>query len=187
MYCIAGKNQCSVSALSYLLNRDDIDDDLLVVCINEDDFGQDGWQPSLKQFATINNIKILELNELYDCENLFFFSLEFDKIIKTELFKSDNLFNFHFSLLPKYRGCHTNYLQIKNGEVQSGVTLHCIDSGIDTGDIIVKKNFNISRNDTAKDNYITLMNTAINLFKESFILTSLIPKAFDQLIFLVLE
>ena len=96
---------------------------------------------------------------------MLFFSVEFDKIIKTENFKSKKLFNLHFSLLPKYRGCHTNFVQLYNGEKYSGVTLHEIDNSIDGGPIISQMKFKIRRNHTAQENYIRLMNTAGKLFK----------------------
>ena len=38
---------------------------------------------------------------------------------------------------------YTSYWPIKNGEKKSGVTLHKIDSGIDTGDIISQLSFDI--------------------------------------------
>ena len=41
-------------------------------------------------------------------------------------------------MLPKYRGCKTNFYQIFYGEKKSGVTLHLIDDGIDSGKIIDK-------------------------------------------------
>ena len=168
MYCIAGKNQCSIDALSYLISRNDIDKDNLSVCINADDKGNDNWQPSLMKYANDNKISIMSLNDLYKIKNLYFFSLEFDKIIKTKNFLSTNLFNFHFSLLPKYRGCHTNYLQIKNGETISGVTCHEIDDGIDTGRIIDQLIYKIDINDTSKDNYFKLMSSASKLFINLF-------------------
>ena len=168
MYCIAGKNQCSIDALSYLISRNDIDKDNLSVCINSDDKGNDNWQPSLMKYANDNMISIMSLNDLYKIKNLYFFSLEFDKIIKTKNFLSTNLFNFHFSLLPKYRGCHTNYLQIKNGETISGVTCHEIDDGIDTGRIIDQLIYKIDINDTSKDNYFKLMSSASKLFINLF-------------------
>jgi len=168
MYCIAGKNQCSINALEYLLKREDIDNENIIVCVNEDDDGNDNWQPSLKKLSNYNYIKIFPLEDLYKIDNLYFFSLEFDKIIKTANFQTDKLFNFHFSLLPKYRGCHTNYLQIRNGEVNTGVSCHLIDDGIDSGDIIEKSMFEININDTAKDNYIKLMECASELFIKLF-------------------
>ena len=75
--------------------------------------------------------------------------------------------NFHFSLLPKYRGCHTNFYQILNGEKYSGVSLHKIDKGIDTGDIIDQVKFKVRLNDTAYDNYKLLMKYSHILFKKN--------------------
>ena len=69
--------------------------------------------------------------------------------------------------MPKYRGCHTNFLQVFNGEKYSGVTLHKINKGIDTGNIIDQKKFKIKLNDTGYDNYIKLMNCSVQLFKEN--------------------
>ena len=134
---------------------------------NFNDKGKDDWQPSLKKFAKKSNIKITKLKKLYPIKNLFFFSLEYDEIINIKKFQSKNLFNLHFSLLPKYRGCHTNFLQIYNSEKISGVTLHKIDVGIDTGDIIDQIKFKIKINDTAYDNYKKLMKLSIRLFKKN--------------------
>lgn len=164
--CIAGKNECAVNALKYLLLRKFKKNNILVLP-NNNDKGTDSWQPSLKKFAKKNNIKIIKIKNLYSLKRLIFFSLEYDKIINIKNFKSKNLFNFHFSLLPKYRGCHTNFLQILKGEKFSGVTLHKIDNGIDTGPIIDQIKFKIKINDTAYDNYKKLMNYSIKLFKKN--------------------
>jgi methionyl-tRNA formyltransferase len=52
--------------------------------------------------------------------------------------------------LPKYKGLNTgNYILI-NGESESGVTVHFMDEGIDTGDIILQKSYKLSVFDTAK-------------------------------------
>ena len=164
--CIAGKNECAVNALKHLLLRKFKKSNILVLP-NNNDKGVDSWQPSLIKFAKKNNIKIIKIKNLYSLKRLFFFSLEYDKIINIKKFKSHNLFNLHFSLLPKYRGCHTNFLQIYKGEKFSGVTLHKIDSGIDTGDIIDKIKFRIKINDTALDNYRKLMKFSTKLFKRN--------------------
>src|SRR5690606_13123102 len=82
--------------------------------------------------------------DLYNIENLLFLSLEYDRIIRPEIFKSSKLYNLHFSLLPAYKGVFTSILPILNGERQTGVTLHKIDNGIDTGDIIFQKNIDIT-------------------------------------------
>ena len=164
--CIAGKNECAVNAVKFLLYKK-IEKSKILVLPNFNDRGKDDWQPSLKKFAKKNNIKITKLKKLYLIKNLFFFSLEYDEIINIKKFQSKNLFNLHFSLLPKYRGCHTNFLQIYNSEKISGVTLHKIDAGIDSGDIIDQVKFKIKINDTAYDNYKKLIKLSIILFKKN--------------------
>lgn len=112
-------------------------------------------------------IPITNLKNLYQKKNLYLFSLEYEEILKVNEFVSKNLFNFHFSLLPKYRGCHTNYYQILNGEKKTGVTLHRIEKGIDTGKIIDSLSFNIRINTTAYENYLNLLDKSVILFKKN--------------------
>ena len=164
--CIAGKNECSINAIK-TLTKYKISKKNICVLPNASDNGRNNWQPSLRKFARINKFKIVNINELYKIPNLVFFSLEYEKIINVDKFKSKELFNYHFSLLPKYRGCHTNFLQIYYGEKYSGVTLHKINKCIDTGEIIDKKKFKIRLNDTAYDNYLKLMNCSVQLFKKN--------------------
>jgi len=46
--------------------------------------------------------------------------------------------NIHASLLPAYRGAAPIHRAVLNGESQSGVTIMYIDSGMDSGDIILQ-------------------------------------------------
>jgi len=166
--CIAGKNECAINAIKTLAKFKIKKKDICVLP-NKSDKGKDTWQPSLKKFASKNRFKIVNLKNLYKIKNLIFFSLEYEKIINVNKFKSNKLFNLHFSLLPKYRGCHTNFYQIYNGEKYSGVTLHKINNGIDQGDIIDRKKFRIKLNDTAYDNYIKLMQCSVFIFKKNIL------------------
>ena len=43
--------------------------------------------------------------------------------------------NVHPSLLPSYRGPYPLFWQFRAGEVSTGVTVHWMDAGLDTGDI----------------------------------------------------
>ena len=164
--CIAGKNQCAIDALTYLIKN--FKNLKILALPNRKDSGKDGWQKSFKKFAIKNKIKITSLKELYKINNLYLFSLEYEDILNTKKFRSNKLFNFHFSLLPKYRGCHTNFYQIFYGEKISGVTLHIINNGIDTGNIIDKIKFRIPINRTAFENYKVLLNKSVLLFKKNF-------------------
>ncbi len=164
--CIAGKNQCAIDALSYVINN--FKSTNILALPNKTDNGKDNWQKSFKKFSKYKKIKITTLKDLYRINDLYFFSLEYENIIDVTKFNSNKLFNLHFSLLPKYRGCHTNFLQIYKGEKKTGVTLHQIDSGIDTGDIIDSISFPINTNCTAYDNYLRLLKQSVVLFKKNF-------------------
>jgi methionyl-tRNA formyltransferase len=59
--------------------------------------------------------------------------------------------NVHPSLLPKYRGPNPYMQTILHGEPYSGVTLHLVDNGYDTGAILSQKKVEIRPNDTSKE------------------------------------
>lgn len=60
----------------------------------------------------------------------------------------DGFINIHPSLLPNYRGKNPYASVIINNEKLTGVTLHFMDEGFDTGDIIAQKEFSISPKET---------------------------------------
>lgn len=51
--------------------------------------------------------------------------------------------NVHLGLLPEYRGVNGVRWALLNGEQTTGVTIHFMDAGIDTGDIIARVSFPI--------------------------------------------
>lgn len=59
----------------------------------------------------------------------------------------------HASLLPRYAGGAPLVWAILNGEKKSGVTLFKLESGVDDGDIISQKEFEILNTDTIKSVY----------------------------------
>lgn len=60
--------------------------------------------------------------------------------------------NIHASLLPKYRGASPIQHVIIEGEEKTGVTIMQMDAGLDTGDMLYKKEIAID----AEDNFETL-------------------------------
>lgn len=60
--------------------------------------------------------------------------------------------NIHASLLPKYRGTSPIQHVILGGEEKTGITIMQMDAGVDTGDMLYKKEIAISE----EDNYETL-------------------------------
>ena len=61
--------------------------------------------------------------------------------------------NTHGGILPEYKGSYCNNNAIINGEEEYGVTLHYIDKGVDSGDIVAIKKVSINETDTGFDLY----------------------------------
>jgi methionyl-tRNA formyltransferase len=57
--------------------------------------------------------------------------------------------NLHASLLPNYRGAAPINWAIVNGESRTGLTTMRIDAGMDTGDILLQRAFEIDAKETA--------------------------------------
>ncbi len=56
--------------------------------------------------------------------------------------------NIHPSLLPKYRGPCPEFWAVRNGEIETGVTIHYLDDAFDTGDILMQEKMPIAHEDT---------------------------------------
>ena len=136
------------------------------------------WQPSLFRHASELGVKIVELSELYDQERLIFLSLEFDKIIAPSKFISNQLFNIHFSMLPAYKGVYTACWPILNGEKFSGVTLHKIEQGIDTGNIISQAQIELTDAMTSRDLYVRCLTESKKLLEQN--LASILDQSYEE-------
>lgn len=160
--CLAGKNNIAINVLESLLQKIEIEK--IYVIPNESDDKVDKWQRSFYKYSLEKKIKIIDLDIAYNIENLIFLSLEYDKIVKVEKFReSAKLYNVHFSKLPKYKGMYTSVHPILNNEKESGVTLHKMDNGIDTGEIIDQSCFEIEENDTARSLYFKYIDKGTKL------------------------
>jgi methionyl-tRNA formyltransferase len=71
--------------------------------------------------------------------------------------------NFHASLLPAYRGKHPVFWALRNGERWSGLTIHVMDSGLDTGDILYQAKVRTRKGDTVTSLYDRIMERGIGL------------------------
>jgi methionyl-tRNA formyltransferase len=56
--------------------------------------------------------------------------------------------NIHASILPKYRGAAPIQAAIREGDVETGITIMFMDEGLDTGDILLIERTPILREDT---------------------------------------
>jgi methionyl-tRNA formyltransferase len=160
--CIAGKNSIAIAGLSYVIDKYSQTHKIFALG-DKNDCEKDSWQPSYIKYAKENYIDVVELDKLYEIDNLCFISLEYFKLIDPLKFKSAKLFNIHFSLLPAYQGMYTSAHPILNNEKITGCTIHEIDAGIDTGPTISQIKFNIDIDNTCKDVYANYLKNGIEL------------------------
>lgn len=95
--------------------------------------------------GTKSNLK----KEILDAKPDLLIVASFHKLIDSEIinFSKYGSINVHTSALPKYRGYHPLNWAIIKGENTIGVTVHYIDSGADSGDILAQKIIPISNKD----------------------------------------
>lgn len=162
---IAGKNDIAVGMLDYILDTYAGQVRVVVIC-NKTETGQDSWQKSLRLEAQRRDVPEYQLEDIYTIADSVFLSLEYDRLIKPEKFSTKELYNVHFSLLPQYRGMYTSAIPILDGQEYSGVTLHRIDQGIDTGDIIAQRIIYLDEKETCRSLYSKYISQALSLMKE---------------------
>lgn len=75
--------------------------------------------------------------------------------------------NVHVSLLPKYRGAAPINWVIINGEKKTGITTMYMDEGLDTGDIILSKEFDLDRYITAGELHDRMMVEGAEILKDT--------------------
>lgn len=127
----------------------------------------DRQDPVLKQKASqsgvpfmvhsdINSKDFLTQIEPYACD--LFVSMSFDQIFRRKIIEEPpmGVINCHAGKLPFYRGRNILNWALINDEKDFGITVHYVDEGIDTGDIIRQECFPI----TDQDDYSTLLERA---------------------------
>jgi methionyl-tRNA formyltransferase len=156
-------------ALNSLLAREDIK--VAFICARSD-----VPDMALEVIAQRNNIPFLipqNVNDdafighlkKYGCD--LFVSMSFNQIFKKVFIDLPprGVINCHAGKLPFYRGRNVLNWALINDEQEFGVTVHFVDEGIDSGDIILQKCFEI----TEKDTYGSLLERAYEACSELLI------------------
>lgn len=80
------------------------------------------------------------------------------KVLSAEIIKNyrNRIINIHPSLIPKYcgkgfYGIRVHQAVIAGGETESGATVHYVDEGVDTGEIILQRKAPVKPGDTPED------------------------------------
>ena len=92
--------------------------------------------PPVKECALSHGIEVFQPKKIREDANVEY------------LKKFDACVNVHASLLPKYRGAAPIQWAVINGDAITGVTTMRMDTGIDTGDMIAKREVRIAEDET---------------------------------------
>ena len=127
----------------------------------------------LKEFLS-KEYKVIQTEEkitLDSCEGIdYIISFGYKHIIKPPIIKKfkNNIINLHISYLPYNKGYHPNFWSFKDN-TPKGVTIHLIDEGIDTGDILIQKEIIFSKEEnTLSKTYDRLIDEIQNLFIDNY-------------------
>lgn len=98
------------------------------------------------------------LNELKACGTELIVLAGYMKVLSEEIIKEyrNRIINIHPSLIPKYCGKGFYGIRVHNaviagGEKESGATVHYVDEGVDTGEIILQRKVPVEPGDTPED------------------------------------
>lgn len=110
----------------------------------------------LKQFASKEDYEQAILNQLrkYDVDLIALAG--YMRVVGPTILDSypQRIINLHPAYLPEFQGLHAIERafedHLKNGRTETGVTIHYIDKGLDTGPIIRQEHVPIKSNDTVE-------------------------------------
>src|SRR5437763_10114191 len=102
----------------------------------------------------IRVITVNEIDETPECDLICVAS--FPRIIPREILAraSRGGLNVHAALLPKHRGVDPLFWTFFDFDEETGVTLHWIDEGVDSGDIVAQRAWPLERGTRGVDLYM---------------------------------
>ena len=108
----------------------------------------------------------LTINSKCLCKIDFIISYGYRHILKKDILDKflNKAINFHISLLPWNRGADPNLWSFLEN-TPKGVTIHYLDYGIDTGDILAQQKVDYMPEDTLRTSYERLSKTIEKLFR----------------------
>lgn len=112
------------------------------------EFALEKGLPVFQPTKVRNNMEFLD--EMKKLEPDVICVVAYGKILPQELLDIPKLgcINVHGSLLPKYRGAAPIQWAVLNGDKVTGITTMYMDAGMDTGDMILKREVTIGKDET---------------------------------------
>lgn len=77
----------------------------------------------------------------------------YDRVLPPDILGLSRFVNVHYGPLPRYRGRANVNWAIINREPEAAITVHCVDSGLDSGNILLQENVEIGPDTTVTELY----------------------------------
>ncbi|UZN02964.1 formyltransferase family protein [Cellulomonas sp. S1-8] len=127
--------------------------------------------PALVRAAEAAGVPVIAVDDLDGPVEAAAVAIGYPRILPQrtlDLFAS-GVMNLHLAPLPWYRGALTSLsFAVLRGEDEFGVTLHRMDAGIDTGDVLARRDFPLPHDRTVAQLMPLLLDEAYELFREAF-------------------
>ena len=128
-----------------------------------------------------HNIDFFRVNDINSLENEIIIkalkpdliaACHFRKLLKKNIIEIPlrGCINLHPSLLPNYRGLSPQHWPIINGDNETGISVHFINEGIDTGDVILQHKIDIEPDMYVSDLHIKMLKIYKHIFKDAIVL-----------------
>ena len=171
-----GCQAISIEILRFLYSRADVE--ILKVVTYEVLSDVSRGQESIKAVAADLGVEVLSprrisqdlVEEIKVLNPDLIISAYYRKIFPQELIEIPflGILNIHPSMLPYYRGPVPTAWAILNNESEFGITIHKVDTGIDTGDILLQSRHDIGADETGYELYLRAMTLGARLLIENF-------------------
>jgi len=168
-----GNNLAGLEVLKWLKDRNENIVGLVVHPPEKRKYGEEiihtSGLPSEFIFSGVEINQTNFLDRMRELKPEIILSIFFHYTLRNELMQIPRLgcLNLHPAYLPYGKGPYPNVWSIVD-RTPAGATLHYIDKGIDTGDIIVQKKVIVDFTDTGESLYRKLEKACIELFRENW-------------------
>lgn len=112
-------------------------------------------------FDSVNNPELIE----YLKDKEFILSAGLHEKVSGDLLRAcpNGLINFHYSLLPRYRGCFPVFWQCVQADLEFGYTFHKMNELFDAGPILFQNKMSISKESLNSENPVAAISDELTL------------------------
>lgn len=156
--------------------------------------GKEVQMTPVKECALSHNIPVLQPIKIKEPEAIaelrrypadIYVVAAFGQLLTEEILKMPKFgcVNIHASLLPAYRGAAPIQWVVINGEEKTGVTIQQMAKGLDTGDMLLKREVTLDKKETGASLFDKLMKVGAELIVEALPLIekgAIVPEKQDE-------